>query len=172
MEGEWKMNVLYVDTLTYAQGNMYMVASDEGLVYIGTPNAPFEEVEVWAKKPFKGFRFEENKAKLQPYIKQFTAYFNKELTEFDLPIHIKGTPFQLAVWDALMQLPYGTTASYSDIAHRIGNPKAVRAVGGAIGANPILAIIPCHRVIGKNGKLTGFRSGLAMKEFLLEMERA
>lgn len=166
------MDILYVDTLTYAQGNMYIIASDEGLVYIGTPNAPFEEVEVWAKKPFKGYRFEENKEKLQQYVKQLAAYFNKELTEFDVPIHVKGTPFQLAVWEALKGLPYGTTTTYSDIAHRIGNPKAVRAVGSAIGANPILAIIPCHRVIGKDGKLTGFRSGLAMKEFLLELERA
>ncbi|QPQ29124.1 methylated-DNA--[protein]-cysteine S-methyltransferase [Lysinibacillus sp. JNUCC 51] len=166
------MDILYVDTLTYAQGNMYIVASDEGLVYIGTPNAPFEEVEVWAKKPFKGYRFEENKEKLQQYVKQLKAYFNKELTKFDVPIHVKGTPFQLAVWEALKGLPYGTTTTYSDIAHRIGNPKAVRAVGSAIGANPILAIIPCHRVIGKDGKLTGFRSGLAMKEFLLELERA
>lgn len=165
------MDILYVDTLTYAQGTMYIIASDDGLVYIGTPNAPFEEVEVWAKKPFKGYRFEENKEKLQQYVKQLSAYFKKELTEFDLPIHVKGTPFQLAVWDALKELPYGTTTTYSDIAHRIGNPKAVRAVGSAIGANPILAIIPCHRVIGKDGKLTGFRSGLAMKEFLLELER-
>ncbi|MGE7949775.1 methylated-DNA--[protein]-cysteine S-methyltransferase [Lysinibacillus sp. NPDC093688] len=165
------MDILYVDTLTYAQGTMYIVASDDGLVYIGTPNAPFEEVEVWAKKPFKGYRFEESKEKLQRYVKQLSAYFNKELTAFDLPIHVKGTPFQLAVWDALKELPYGITTTYSDIAHRIGNPKAVRAVGSAIGANPILAIIPCHRVIGKDGKLTGFRSGLAMKEFLLELER-
>ncbi|MCY9548944.1 methylated-DNA--[protein]-cysteine S-methyltransferase [Lysinibacillus xylanilyticus] len=166
------MDILYVDTLTYAQGNMYIIASDEGLVYIGTPNAPFEEVEVWAKRPFKGYRFEESKEKLQQYVKQLTAYFNKELTEFDVPIHVKGTPFQLVVWEALKGLPYGTTTTYSDIAQRIGNPKAVRAVGSAIGANPILAIIPCHRVIGKDGKLTGFRSGLAMKEFLLDLERA
>lgn len=166
------MDVLYIDTLTYAQGKMYIVASEEGLVYIGTPNAPFVEVEVWAKKPFKGYSFQENKEKLVPYVKQLTAYFNGQLTEFDMPIHVKGTPFQLAVWDALKALPFGMTTSYSDIAQRIGNPKAVRAVGSAIGANPILAIIPCHRVIGKNGKLTGFRSGLAMKEFLLQLERA
>jgi methylated-DNA-[protein]-cysteine S-methyltransferase len=80
--------------------------------------------------------------------------------------------YMFFVSDALKELPYGTTTTYSDIAHRIGNPKAVRAVGSAIGANPILAIIPCHRVIGKDGKLTGFRSGLAMKEFLLELEKA
>lgn len=114
----------------------------------------------------------ENKEKLQPYKEQLTAYFNKELTEFDVPIHVKGTPFQLAVWDALKELPYGSTTSYGSIAERIGNPKAVRAVGSAIGANPILAIIPCHRVIGKNGQLTGFRSGLDVKQFLLELEKA
>ncbi|MFY0520764.1 methylated-DNA--[protein]-cysteine S-methyltransferase [Lysinibacillus sp. UGB7] len=166
------MDILYVDTITYAQGTMYIVASEEGLVYIGTPNAPFDEVEVWAKKPFKGYSFEANKEKLELYVKQLTAYLNGQLTEFDLPVHVKGTAFQLAVWDALKALPYGTTTSYSAIAQGIGNPKAVRAVGSAIGANPILAIIPCHRVIGKNGKLTGFRSGLAMKEFLLQLERA
>ncbi|MFJ7409064.1 MULTISPECIES: methylated-DNA--[protein]-cysteine S-methyltransferase [unclassified Lysinibacillus] len=166
------MNILYVDTLTYVQGDMYIIASDEGLVYIGTPNTSFEEVEKWAQKTFKGYSFEENKEQLMPYVEQLTAYFNRELTEFNLPIHVKGTSFQLAVWDALKELPYGTTTTYSAIAERIGNPKAVRAVGSAIGANPILAIIPCHRVIGKNGKLTGFRSGLTMKEFLLELERA
>lgn len=166
------MDILYVDRLTYVQGTMYVVASEEGLVYIGTPNAPFDEVETWANKPFKGYQFEENKEKLTPYIHQLTAYFNGELTEFDVPIHVKGTPFQLSVWEALKELPYGATTTYSAIAQRVGNPKAVRAVGTAIGANPILAIIPCHRVIGKNGKLTGFRSGLAMKEFLLQLEQA
>ncbi|WDV06429.1 methylated-DNA--[protein]-cysteine S-methyltransferase [Lysinibacillus irui] len=166
------MGILYFDTLTYAQGEMYIVASDIGIVYIGTPNASFEEVEEWAKKRFKGYNFEENREKLQPYKEQLIAFFNKELTEFDLPIHVKGTPFQLAVWDALKELPYGTTTSYGNIAQRIGNPKAVRAVGSAIGANPILAIIPCHRVIGKNGQLTGFRSGLEMKQFLLDLEKA
>jgi methylated-DNA-[protein]-cysteine S-methyltransferase len=166
------MEILYFDTVTYAQGDMYIVASKKGIVYIGTPNAAFNEVEEWAKKPFKGYKFEENQEKLQPYKGQLIAYFNKERTEFDLPIHIKGTPFQLAVWDALKELPYGTTTTYANIAQRIGNPKAVRAVGSAIGANPILAIIPCHRVIGKNGQLTGFRSGLAMKQFLLELEKA
>ncbi|MCG7437554.1 methylated-DNA--[protein]-cysteine S-methyltransferase [Lysinibacillus fusiformis] len=165
------MEILYFDTLTFAQGAMYIVATSDGLAYIGTPNASFDEVKEWAKKPFKGYSFEKNEEKLQPYKEQLTAYFNKELTDFDVPIHVKGTPFQLAVWDALKELPYGSTTSYGSIAERIGNPKAVRAVGSAIGANPILAIIPCHRVIGKNGQLTGFRSGLDVKQFLLELEK-
>lgn len=165
------MDVLYYDTLHSALGSLYVVASDEGIVYIGTPDAPFEEVEVWAEKPFENYKFEENNEKVARYIEQIEAYFKGELREFDLPIHVKGTPFQLAVWDALKGLPYGTTTSYSGIAEKIGNPKAVRAVGAAIGANPILAIIPCHRVIGKNGKMTGFRSGIPMKEFLLQLEQ-
>ena len=165
------MGVLYYDKLQSALGRLYVVVSDEGIVYIGTPDALFEEVEVWAKKPFKNYTFEENREKVAQYIDQLEAYFKGELRGFDIPIHVKGTPFQLAVWDALKGLPYGTTTSYSGIAEKIGNPKAVRAVGAAIGANPILAIIPCHRVIGKNGKMTGFRSGIPMKEFLLQLEQ-
>lgn len=165
------MDVLYYDTLQSTLGRLYIVVSDEGIVYIGTPDAPFEEVEVWAKKPFKNYTFEENSEKVAGYIEQLEGYFEGKLREFDMPIHVQGTPFQLAVWDALKELPYGTTTSYSGIAERIGNPKAVRAVGAAIGANPILAIIPCHRVIGKNGKMTGFRSGIPMKEFLLQLEQ-
>ncbi|MFJ7738515.1 methylated-DNA--[protein]-cysteine S-methyltransferase [Lysinibacillus sp. NPDC097287] len=165
------MDILYYDTLRSKLGDLFVVASDKGIVYIGTPDASFEEVEVWAKKPFKNYTFEESSEKVAQYIEQLEDYFKGELREFDLPIHVKGTPFQLAVWDALKELPYGTTTSYSGIAEMIGNPKAVRAVGAAIGANPILAIIPCHRVIGKNGKMTGFRSGIPMKEFLLQLER-
>ncbi|MFJ7952914.1 methylated-DNA--[protein]-cysteine S-methyltransferase [Lysinibacillus sp. NPDC096418] len=165
------MDILYYDTLRSKLGNLFVVASDKGIVYIGTPDAPFEEVEIWAKKPFKNYKFEENSEKVAGYIEQLEAYFEGELREFDMQIHVKGTPFQLAVWDALKELPYGTTTSYSGIAEKIGNPKAVRAVGAAIGANPILAIIPCHRVIGKNGKMTGFRSGIPMKEYLLQLEQ-
>ena len=146
------------------------MASNQGVVYIGTPNASFNEVEAWAKKQFKDYTFEDNSAVIAPYLEQLEAYFKGEVREFILPIHVEGTPFQLAVWNALKELPYGTTVSYSEIAERIGQPNAVRAVGAAIGANPILAIIPCHRVIGKNGKMTGYRGGLPMKEFLLQLE--
>jgi len=102
---------------------------------------------------------------------QIHEYFIGERQEFNISYDFEGTVFQKDVWNALTNIVYGETASYKDIAVSIGNERAVRAVGSAIGANPILAIIPCHRVIGKNGKLTGFRSGLAMKEFLLELER-
>jgi len=89
---------------------------------------------------------------------------------FTAAITLHGTAFQQSVWQALLEIPHGETVSYSDIAERIGNPKAVRAVGTAIGANPMLIIVPCHRVIGKNGSLTGFRGGLEMKIQLLDLE--
>ena len=101
---------------------------------------------------------------------QLGQYFKGNLKEFDLRLSPEGTSFQNMVWDALTKIPLGTTVAYADVAKMIGRPKAVRAVGGAIGANPILIIIPCHRVIGSSGKLTGFSSGLENKILLLEHE--
>ena len=90
---------------------------------------------------------------------------------FTVPFDFNGTAFQLAVWNALCEIPYGQTKSYSDIANYINKPAAVRAVGAAIGANPVLITVPCHRVVGKNGSLTGYRGGLEMKTQLLDLER-
>ncbi len=102
--------------------------------------------------------------------RQLTEYFSGERKAFDLPLEPAGTPFQLSVLAALQEIPYGETRSYRDIAERIGNPKAVRAVGSANGNNPIALIIPCHRVIGANGSLTGFGGGLESKRYLLDLE--
>jgi len=107
---------------------------------------------------------------LKPVFDQISAYFNGELTCFDITLAPMGTPFQKAVWMALLGIPYGKTASYGDIAKAIENPKACRAVGGANGKNPIPLIIPCHRIIGANGKLVGYGSGLPIKEKLLALE--
>jgi methylated-DNA-[protein]-cysteine S-methyltransferase len=104
-------------------------------------------------------------------IRQLRAYWTRELHDFDLPLKPEGTPFQLTVWKQLCAIPYGTTISYGELARRVGNPKASRAVGLANGCNPIAIIIPCHRVIGSNGKLTGFGGGLPTKEKLLELEQ-
>jgi methylated-DNA-[protein]-cysteine S-methyltransferase len=101
---------------------------------------------------------------------QLRAYFAGELTEFELPIATGGAPFQQSVWAELRNIPYGSTISYGELARRIGNPKAPRAVGAANGDNPISIIIPCHRVIGSNGKLTGYGGGIERKKFLLEFE--
>ena len=101
---------------------------------------------------------------------QLEAYFSGALKAFELPLAPKGTPFQLEVWAALQKIPYGTTCSYSDVAKRIGRADAVRAVGAANGQNPIPIVIPCHRVIGASGSLTGFGGGLPMKKWLLAHE--
>ena len=103
-------------------------------------------------------------------IRQLKAYFHGELKEFDLPLALDGTAFQVSVWQNLCEISYGKTISYGQLADRIGNPKAVRAVGLANGSNPIAIIVPCHRVIGSNGKLTGYGGGLPIKEKLLALE--
>ncbi|MDB5968884.1 MAG: ogt 4 [Hydrocarboniphaga sp.] len=101
---------------------------------------------------------------------QLAAYFTGELREFDLPLAPVGTPFQRKVWDALMQIPYGETISYGELARRLGDVKASRAVGLANGKNPIAIIVPCHRVIGASGDLTGYGGGLERKRWLLDHE--
>jgi methylated-DNA-[protein]-cysteine S-methyltransferase len=101
---------------------------------------------------------------------QLDAYFSGDLREFDLPLAPAGTPWQRAVWDALQQVPYGTTLSYGELAARLGRPTASRAVGAANGRNPISVIVPCHRLIGSSGALTGYAGGLERKAWLLQHE--
>jgi len=103
--------------------------------------------------------------------RQLTEYFEGTRKVFDLPLAPDATPFQARVLEALAEIPYGETRSYRDVAVAVGNPKAVRAVGGANGSNPIPIVIPCHRVIGSDGTLTGFGGGLDTKRFLLDLER-
>ena len=107
---------------------------------------------------------------LRRAIAQLSAYFAGELRDFDLPLDMQGTPFQKRVWDELLKIPYGETRSYSFVAHHIGAPKAVRAVGAANGRNPVPIVVPCHRVIGAGGSLTGYGGGLPLKRFLLDLE--
>jgi methylated-DNA-[protein]-cysteine S-methyltransferase len=105
-------------------------------------------------------------------VKQLGEYFRQERREFDLPLAMQGTPFQKTVWTALLTIPYGVTISYRELAERIGSPAAVRAVGRANGSNPIPIVVPCHRVIGADGSLTGYGGGIAAKEQLLRLEGA
>ena len=104
--------------------------------------------------------------------RQLSEYLKGERKGFDLPLLIKGTTFQQQVWKALLEIPYGETRSYKQIAVAIGNPKAVRAVGMANNRNPLLIVVPCHRVIGANGKLVGSGAGIEKKEFLLRLEKS
>ncbi|MCW2666581.1 MAG: ogt1 [Frankiales bacterium] len=102
---------------------------------------------------------------------QLTAYFARELTEFHLPMAAGGTPFQASVWAALREVPYGATCTYAELAAAVGRPTAVRAVGAANGRNPVCLVVPCHRVVGADGSLTGYAGGVQRKQWLLDLER-
>jgi methylated-DNA-[protein]-cysteine S-methyltransferase len=144
-------------------GPLLLVADDAGLrqiLFVNGRHAP---------QPDSSWK--EDEARFTETIRQLHNYFAGQLEEFDLPLAPAGTPFQLAVWRRLCDIPYGATVSYGELANRIGNPKACRAVGLANGSNPIPIVIPCHRVIGNNGKLTGYGGGLPIKEKLLALER-
>jgi methylated-DNA-[protein]-cysteine S-methyltransferase len=109
---------------------------------------------------------------LRPCIMQLEEYFHGERHIFDVKLDLQGSPFQLKVWNELLKIPYGATVSYLELARRTGNVKAFRAVGGANGNNPVSVIVPCHRVLGSNGRLVGYRGGLKRKKWLLEHEHA
>lgn len=102
--------------------------------------------------------------------RQLNEYFRKERTVFDLPLDLMGTDFQKKVWEALLSIPFGKTKSYGDLAKKLGDLKAVRAVGGALNKNPVPIIVPCHRIIGASGGLVGFGGGLSNKTYLLKLE--
>ena len=167
-----KSESVHLEWSVLHHGNMKMVAvkTEKGLCYIGSPGQTAHEIQEKLKKRFPASKISENSLTLKPYIDELNAYFNGTSQSFQLPLDVQGSPFQLEVWEALKQIPYGKTVSYSEIATLIHRPSAVRAVGGAIGANPVMVYIPCHRVIGKNGAITGFRGGLELKKFLMDHE--
>ena len=144
-------------------GTLLLVADEAGLREIAFPR------QGRAASPKDGW--EESPAPFHEVTRQLRAYFAGKLERFDLPLAPEGTSFQQKVWRELCKIPYGETISYGELARRIGNPNASRAVGLANGSNPIPIIIPCHRVIGSNGKLTGYGGGLPIKEKLLALEK-
>lgn len=121
----------------------------------------------WPEAPFVR---DDNDSLLQEAVSQLADYFRGNTSSFNLPLDLQGTPFQRKVWKALLDVPYGETAVYRDIAVAVGDPKAARAVGGANNRNPVPIIVPCHRVIGVNGALVGYAPGLSIKEHLLKLE--
>lgn len=123
-------------------------------------------------KGIQGWRYDARAACLLRAASQLDEYFARRRTVFDLPLDLAGTAFQCSVWQALRTIPFGHTASYGALAQRIGKPLAVRAVGSANGRNPVPIVVPCHRVIGASGALTGYAGGLARKRYLLALEGA
>ena len=155
------MKYSYIDSPI---GRLLLAGDDEGLKLLSFPSGKMTQHPQadWQK----------DDAALSEVRKQLTEYFAGKRKQFDLKLAPQGTEFQLAVLKALQKIPYGKTSSYAELARRIGRPKAVRAVGAANGRNPLPIIIPCHRVIGADGSLTGFGGGLPTKKKLLQLEKA
>lgn len=147
---------MYIDYLETPTGILEIKASNEGINSI-----LFQDVKPSLVK---------SNGLTEKCKQQLAEYFNGRRVKFDLPLSPQGTDFQQSIWRALLGIPFGKTASYRDVAHAVNNPKAVRAVGAANGKNPISIVVPCHRVIGSDGSLTGYAGGLERKEWLLKHE--
>ena len=161
---------VYWSTVSYNNWQLYLAATDIGLCCITLPNESLDTLRQWVHIHIPGAWIIEDASKLGQYQEQLVEYLRGERTTFTLPLDLRGTAFQVSVWEALTRIPYGETRSYSELAMIVKRPKAVRAVGAANGANPIPIMVPCHRVIGKDGTLHGFRGGLAVKVELLRLE--
>jgi methylated-DNA-[protein]-cysteine S-methyltransferase len=159
---EMKTSAMTYTSMESPIGTLLLAGDERGLSFVHFVNGrrPKSPSHSWIedKEPFK------------EAIRQLEAYFEGKLKQFELPLVLEGTEFQLLVWRNLQKIPYGETVSYGQLARRIGSPDAARAVGLANGSNPIPIIIPCHRVIGSNGDLTGFGGGLPLKKKLLALE--
>jgi O-6-methylguanine DNA methyltransferase len=146
-----------------------LVSSARGLMYLGTR----EQSDLWlAKWERQGIIVKDDLVRNRQAINQLDEYFTGKRQQFDLPLDMRGTQFQLSVWHALLQVAYGEMRTYKDIAQSLGRPTATRAVGHANGCNPIAIIVPCHRIIGSDGGLTGYAGGLHLKRALLDLERS
>lgn len=161
-------NMVYAECSS-TQGNLYLAATPQGLAGVWfTDQRHLPDVSSWQRREDVS-----QVPMLQETQQQLETYFAGKLQQFDLPLDLSaGTPFQQAVWQALLKIPFGQTTSYSALSSSIGKPLAVRAVGTAIGRNPIGIIVPCHRVVGANGSLTGYAGGLHRKEAFLTLEGA
>jgi O-6-methylguanine DNA methyltransferase len=159
-----------METLFYVHtpspvGPLFLAASANGLVRL--------EFEARTQKLNPGAtHLRESKSALAPYLRELDEYFAGERREFSFPLDLRGTEFQLACWHALLEIPYGETRSYRDIAQAIGHPHAFRAVGMSNNRNPIAIVVPCHRVIASSGSLCGYGGGLDIKRKLLDLEQA
>lgn len=161
-----------------------MIATAQSTAVMSTMDSPIGTLTLTAERevltgvhmheqrhaPVLSGTIERDDAALAPFVARLQAYFAGELTDFELPIELRGTEFQRRVWASLQEIPYGETISYGELARWVGKPKASRAVGLANGRNPIAIVVPCHRVIGADGSLTGYGGGLERKVWLLEHE--
>jgi len=166
------MRSLYYETMPSPIGEILIAATRKGLFAIEYPlrTEPNKALAPYTRPPFS-FQLARSEAKTARARKQLRLYFAGRLRQFDLPLDLRGTPFQLSAWRELVKVPFGQTATYGELARRTGRPKSARAIGMALNRNKIGIIVPCHRIVGAGGRLTGYASGLGIKRRLLEHER-
>lgn len=162
--------VVWWSMIKQGEWELLVGATEAGLCFVGGNGENFDDCRLRHPSLFGGSEWVRDDTPVAPYVREITEYLEGRRRSFTLRHDLRGTTFQRSVWEALLAIPYGANVSYSQIAEAIGKPSASRAVGAAIGANPVLITIPCHRVVGKNGSLTGYRGGFAMKTKLLELE--
>ena len=151
-------------------GRFRVASTDVGLAYVELPHSSGRGMRDWMERYVPERRCVDEIGPNRAAIEQILEYLASERTHFDVPLDLRGTPFQRAVWDALLEIPYGESRSYADVARAVGRPKAQRAVGSANSANPVSLIVPCHRVIAADGSLGGYGGGQELKARLLAME--
>lgn len=161
---------VFFATVRYGDRQLRLACTEKGLCCLQLPRETLEDLEKWVVRHVPGARLVHDPGRLEPYVRELQEYFQGSRRQFTVPLDLRGTPFQLSVWAALSEIPYGQTRTYAQIAQRIGKPRAVRAVGAANGCNPVAIVVPCHRVIGKDGSLVGYSGGLDIKEDLLQLE--
>lgn len=159
-------------TVSTPLGTLGAVLTAQGLSRLTLPNEPLEQCESWIRRWAPDATLLRDRRRLKELEEQLTAYCDGQIRRLDVPVDLRGTPFQRQVWQALRGIGYGEVRSYAQIAEAIGRPVAVRAVGAANGRNPVPIVVPCHRVIGSNGRLVGYAGGLDLKQRLLDLERA
>ncbi|WP_368654485.1 methylated-DNA--[protein]-cysteine S-methyltransferase [Ornithinibacillus sp. 4-3] len=164
--------IIYYEEMDSPIGPLLLMVHDEKAIRIdfGRLTDVKERIEKWLNRYFPNAVFVCEPKKLQHIKQQLEAYFAKQQTAFEFDYQFYGTSFQKQVWEALFTVPYGETKAYKDIAIAVNNPKAVRAIGGAVNKNPMSIFSPCHRIIGMNGKLVGYGGGLDKKKYLLKLE--
>lgn len=163
---------VYYGKISNSKWPIYIAATEKGICFVGSLEESKKELEEWIKKVHPVDVLEEDWSKVANYATELEEYFRGERTKFDLPLDINGTLFQKKVWTELNKIPYGKTTTYGELADKIGHPRAFRAVGTAVGKNPLLIIVPCHRVIHKNGEISGYRGPIDMKIKLLSLEKS
>ncbi len=162
--------MLSYDYCETPHGTLTLVKSNRGLCYLGLPNTTQEQIAAWAGKHFKGSQLKRTPGCCRREVLELQQYFADSRTTFTLALDHRNTPFARQALAEVSRVPYGQTATYGDIARRLGRQRAARAVGRAVATNPLAIVIPCHRIMGTDGRLTGYGGGLELKQALLDLE--